>query len=661
MLRVSVGDLGSLRVSETQRASARGRAFRALLVSALAVTVAVLASGCSGGGGGACDPPTLAQCQDPVWLDSDPCGVEAREAMRTDSRAECTRLLAENSKEVTKDLPQEQVLLPAELGGGVGQVVPVPNAGERPSNVLLPLTHSQHAQATAAGATEQGLSAADQALRAQWNANGNRVASCREYVYERHYDYSLFEDAVAAHFSNPVAIVERLYGPATDAAALGTRGLGGASLKSKDGTGAPVQAPQQEYVVDIEPDGDCYQHWGKIFLDNVFAAMPREFLEPGEWEQYGLRDWRCGKFDLESGSWIPPTPRERWQWHQTARENLAATGKAVVEAEALYPTVREFAELLAAYRANVTSTNPDEDLLLSHQARLRELFDVAVGAGCLAKGTTLCSWSPSYLVDLLRADLQNMKSKVSTPFPLMLDGFAPTMEADFQKCVDHTGEDFTALASFQFKMPDGLPWPEPLDCGPRVAKWRGCYTCAMRSDWPTCPADDYAASTTALDRFFQRVAEHALGVELYGRDIRNSMPRDLFDVEGKLRLPGAQVTERHEAGNDRFGVFYEYQLGYGLPGLDTAGSNVKKLCEATPQAVGSFTAGGWAFGPNRVEFIDARVEAGIEDLVDAHLDVLGVRVWNPPSLQALVSNSQFAVAKDVVGPTTYRFAVPAGR
>ena len=59
---------------------------RAPLKLAFACLAALPALGCGGGGGDAsCQAPTLAQCQDETWLQTDTCGMAEREVMKTES------------------------------------------------------------------------------------------------------------------------------------------------------------------------------------------------------------------------------------------------------------------------------------------------------------------------------------------------------------------------------------------------------------------------------------------------------------------------------------------------------------------------------------------------------------------------------------------------
>jgi|GEM_PF-2890231 len=64
------------------------------------------------------------------------------------------------------------------------------------------------------------------AKRDAWEANGNTVDSCEEYVYEKYYDYTRFEDAAArAGLDNPRQIYNVAYGSAQASTSLGTLGV----------------------------------------------------------------------------------------------------------------------------------------------------------------------------------------------------------------------------------------------------------------------------------------------------------------------------------------------------------------------------------------------------------------------------------------------------
>jgi hypothetical protein len=84
------------------------------------------------------------------------------------------------------------------LAGGVSPGTSTLSASSQIGNSLLP-------KATAPYRARQ-----------QWEQNGNRVDSCDEYVYERYYDYSLYEDDAAVLGTNYRSLFDRNYARLAD-------------------------------------------------------------------------------------------------------------------------------------------------------------------------------------------------------------------------------------------------------------------------------------------------------------------------------------------------------------------------------------------------------------------------------------------------------------
>lgn len=80
----------------------------------------------------------------------------------------------------------------------------------------------------------------------RWNENGPVIESCREYVYEKYYDYSLFQDRVRELCYDYRGVFDVAYEPATASGriedwAIGTKRLNGQPLRQKDNTPLEVQ------------------------------------------------------------------------------------------------------------------------------------------------------------------------------------------------------------------------------------------------------------------------------------------------------------------------------------------------------------------------------------------------------------------------------------
>jgi hypothetical protein len=221
----------------------------------------------------------------------------------------------------------------------------------------------------------------------------------------------------------------------------------------------------------------------------------------------------------------------------------------------------------------------------------------------------------------------------------MMATFATAMEDDFLRCVARTGDDFVAAAAWTFELPDGTTYPS-------------ASACAGRSDWPTCPVTDGAASPTAMDTLLLRFFEWENMVSWYWHNQRAAMPPELFDGSGRLRsqLQGGHA-DRHEAGNELFGVYFEYEAGWSMPGVTASETpDYAALCFASPEAHAGFAVGGRAFGSATVEIASASTSFRLDE-VDGDFTVLGARFWNPTGLAGeLLVNSRFEVQPGWIVP-----------
>ncbi len=175
-------------------------------------------------------------------------------------------------------------------------------------------------------------------MLSQWNENGNYVGSCEEYVYEKYYDYTRFEDQTlgtgsfrkyydVAYGATPL----RGGGVAPTPGAIGTKGVLGQPLASKDGT-ALVRQP------------NIAKHRRK----NTFYTLPPDDATPGmprgpEWPEEILPFINEGAIKGCGGSLnrlvvCDPTLSaaryagrdekviESWAFHQNMSATMAANG-----------------------------------------------------------------------------------------------------------------------------------------------------------------------------------------------------------------------------------------------------------------------------------------------------------------------------------------------
>jgi hypothetical protein len=555
--------------------------------------------------------------------------------MKTDPDAPCNELIARDAQESTAGLTAEEVAVPTELGGGVATAKVVPNPEEGLSEVELPGTQVELEQRAAIEAAAGGLSAEEQALRDQWAANGNRVASCREYVYEKYYDYARFEDGVVARHDDYPYLVDQAFTPP---GGIAERGV----LKMKEGLDMTVQAPEQGFVVPVGPDNDCYWSWTNLRLDNPFYAMPDQLAREVQ-EDLNLRDRRCYRQDVSEE---PPSPgtRNDWAWHGQRMAAAQEKGYAPVELDEMYVNVRKFQGALVEYRALAEGprpaecrADPDADLPAclelraqqeSIEARLKDLFRLAVEAGCLDDrlSSSLCSWAPALFVERLRAR------------------FGRAMDEDFRRCLEFTGDDFTELQHkvFTYDTVNG-PQTYPESCDPPPPEWT----------LPTCPEADFTVSASTVDTYLSLVKGPVAQAQAAAdRDFVSRIHPSLRNPQtGAAELPADEWGANHMAGNDKFGVDYRTNLSWSIPGLTTGqGQSLPEQCAEGPEAAGSFSIGGWAFGSSRQVPLDASFQAGLEEILEFRFAVLGMTMWSPVTVQDFIENSGFAVSTDIVPP-----------
>jgi len=263
------------------------------------------------------------------------------------------------------------------------------------------------------------------AARAAWEANGTRVDSCTEYVYEKYYDYSLYEDRVdalggdyraayeAAYEGSPPADYEpparekregdparsrsaavrrhggfQQFSPAAGLAAgleahdlvhfppshaIGAKGMYGLPLRARDAT---VLMPQVTLSTADQPRNAFFA------LDRVATPLPYEDLD--EMWQVGT----CGLAasavticdadlaDQLAAIYAEPDAQvmKDWAWHKRKSQALAEAGFLDEELEGFEQRKRHFARLLVRRRQIIR----DIGRLLELPMEIPEVVDPAV-------------------------------------------------------------------------------------------------------------------------------------------------------------------------------------------------------------------------------------------------------------------------------------------
>lgn len=561
--------------------------------------------------------PTLADCQNPTTF----CAQRAREEAQTNANAACNQLINAAAQNAASSLPQRTVRVPPryDVNGNVIQpetsratvAFMAEDANQRSMSGLSSFYLGQaHAARTYYPATTSAATwkkVFDGLLRYAWNESGVTVDSCAEYVYEKYYDYSIFEDAAAHGGPDYRAIFNAAY--ATDdgtgsvpATAIGTRGIANPVQYGKDGTPFsssivfPSGAPKNEFFTVPPPKT------GKVTISA--GSSDQVSILPGT-NGGALITLKNLTRNLNLYGTVLPSALlntiaqgasfydESWSWHRSM-----STRNASVLDETLYEMDRlqeEFASLVArrkelqdSIQASINNrispvpvaggqviVNPggydeDEDPIITALYQL-EAVDAAIEAalgvaqqnGCLSFPTTgipvPCDWSPKRFAKRV------------------LNLYQTAREQDFQKCQKYTNDDFAALKS--------------------VAMVHGSVN---------YPAQNYTTSPSRLETYFTRRDQYLKAL--------SATVGSLLDPVSKQPRLKWESGDSYSLGNDMFGATANYLVSVAVDNVAQAD------CNLAPEAKAQFTATGSVFNVSK-ELIKANAVIN-NKRADLDLDVL---------------------------------------
>ncbi|WP_375742123.1 hypothetical protein NR800_22535 [Corallococcus interemptor] len=356
-----------------------------------------------------CPQPTLTECSN-VDYRASACGQE--------NDAYCQGLMESEWKARYTSAPKRTALVPDSMGGGVETVAVQPNAV---TNTLFSgsdesiVGQVQRGQVLARKGYKN-LTKVEQAYdkqRQEWDANGVLERSCQEYVHEKHYDYSRFEQG-AGRFGDDFR--------ALFTAAYGSGGIAERTLYSKDGKKlAPVW------------DGKT-----RVEKNAYFRFVPGPY--PKNTKAYEFTSeaaWKAN--NAEARQAVLPSDA----WHQSMSKALSNVADDVLnesqqrqeafsalldQRNAVYAAWQREAEALRS--RDFSTVELDEktaERLYDLDKALEETLAKADAEGCLvADKTTVCDWSPRR-------------------YKAMVDAvMVPRREADLRQCLAVTGNDFGA-------------------------------------------------------------------------------------------------------------------------------------------------------------------------------------------------------------------------
>jgi len=313
--------------------------------------------------------------------------------------------------------------------------------------------------------------------RAEWEGNGAAVASCKEYVWEKWYDWSKFEDVTAGVDGEYGRFVyDRAVDPVTGLVDKVIRSRGGAPQKrvSFPGDALPKNAyflfqptPFDKVPMDpsILPDPSGRAYYGASWgwhqgMSSALAGVPDATLEHEHDRQVSFKKLLARRAKLlaelaasspggmytEIFPELPGLPFISSLKLSGADDALApyagsATAKVDAAVAALAPwAVDTTVTGMISPSAIVSVTDPLYGVSVpaftgGYTGKMGQLYLVdlhikaylehARDVGCLAPGgVSVCDWSPALMAEHLRGQ------------------FASEREADLRDCLERTGDDF---------------------------------------------------------------------------------------------------------------------------------------------------------------------------------------------------------------------------
>lgn len=435
-----------------------------------------------------------------------------------------------------------------------------------------------------------------------WKGNGSRVESCEEMVFDRWRSMADFEDSVASYGNDYTQIfVQAMWG----ANALANRPLRDTAGRDLGPFPFPNK-PRNPYFTRLD------------------LRMP-----------YGQ-----GSSAIE-GSWgafVNGTPYRTWSWseHESAFWYALGTyGEDKLERE--YGLAMSHVDLVRArtdawtqYESQWNKKNCNaypwrwdcSALASDYGTKLHDIdFGIAVSLynaysrGCMSTSGPLnaCDWSPHFFYDQLEQNI------------------AVDRETQLNRCLTMTHNDFSTGIVGLARSPSGF-WSE----GRQII---------AGADWTSDPGQ--------LIMLFALIDNYARGIEVP------------IDPATRKATAAKASSDAQLLGNENFGVYYSYEAGWGVDGLQTA------LCQADLHAKAAFNADAkiigtstnliTALGEVRTEPYNPYAPSTVTFDMQRKLQVLGSDIIVAPSMPGSIEVSPQPVINLSVDYALYTPQTELGR
>jgi hypothetical protein len=483
-----------------------------------------------------------------------------------------------------------------------------------------------------------------------WGLNGSAARSCEEYVGEKYWGWSMFEDRVKPILGDYHAQIRALRDTVQDPTAHFTNGY----IYSRGDDVYPVQdvldtAGQRWYPGDPNPaGGPLYAiSTGTTFRSEYakFHPGPSNLPPAGSCPTCRAYEFQPGVlFNVEQEEGVTAdlwealvrneiqlldpaatqAEEERQRYFLDLMTRRRASDQAYANAKSMYRTQTGTMKVLAARRMLDEYHNSyDLDQLMDAEMR------AAIRRGCFDVGKSHCSWSAGRFVEAMRAKVRKRQ------------------ESDFDRCKMTTRDDFRCRDA-------GHPYdPEPTSPG-------APFLCQLQApnmvgSVPYLPGD-YRLNTAALEMSF------AIG-DAFIREVAAGW--DVDPDTGLIRQVGQGAADEWRLGGDIFGVVSSYDIGWSL--LNLAPSRDENDVDLEVHAVAKTDVRVLGATVPIVEFqasANTGATAGEDSVhVDNHLQLLGgINVWGLakdfPATYSIIDNMGDDDERDVAQATFFILFVP---
>jgi hypothetical protein len=401
-----------------------------------------------------CTTPTVDQCRDATYLESD-CGLLQRQT----ANSVCSGVFRDKYTNDTAGQTTQSVMGPRSPDERIDAYVPPYSFTHHATRGLDaqytgPSTRSELSTLVAnltdlGDATTRARIAQIRGQRNAWQANANGVASCAEYAYEKFYDLNQFKDAADPNALDDRKVIDLAF-------AAGAPGIANRALYSRSRASVtpdipfPKGAPGSSSTQDLRVPKNGYFAAYRALLDGNFFHANETALRLNM-----LRGFHAYTMT----------------WNQLATLRTALANYHDDEIRYWSNRQREFASNVdrrAAIYADIVAGNTARQSELDGvDATIRQMLTDAQADGCLDSSATptKCDMSSTWARDLVESFIGKLTGDT------------------YQRCLDATADNFTRMKDVKTNICPAFP--------------------------ANGASNDYTTSTEAVDAFIDQVTNKA--------------------------------------------------------------------------------------------------------------------------------------------------------